>query len=208
MLRCITAVLMMERGCAMTSLDSGLNLREARDAYLAENGFSTAAYTDHWVRFKFGPLPIIFPATRTRREAIPFHDLHHVLTGYKATPVGESEIGAWEVASGLKRLWAGWVLDLNVMSLGMLYAPRRTYRAFIRGRHSRNLYGTEYTDRLLTTSVGDMRAQIGLAGEPPQATTGDKLAFAFWLCAGGALNLLYAVIVLVPLAALGWWLWA
>lgn len=183
-------------------------LLEARDAYLAENGFSTAAYTDRWVRFKFGPLPIAFPSTSSRRAAIPFHDLHHVLTGYRATPVGEAEIGAWEVATGLRNLWAGWVLDLNVMGLGMLYAPGRTYRAFIRGRHSRNLYGSKYTDELLATSVEDMRARIGLAEAAPTATTRDKLAFAFWLGVSATLYLLFSLVVLAPVGVLAWWLFA
>lgn len=188
----------------MTSLTT--TLRDARDAYLEANGFSTAAYTDKFVHFKFGPLYLAFPSTGTRRKAIPFHDLHHVLTGYEATPIGEGEIGAWEVATGLRRLWAGWVLNLFAMGFALLFAPRRVYRAFIRGRHSRNLYGSEYTEELLDSSVSEMREKLGLSTEP-KATPADKRAFVFWLAVSAANYAAHALLVLIPLALLVWWIW-
>jgi hypothetical protein len=186
---------------------SSLTLREARDAYLDENGFSTAAYTDKFVHFKFGPLYLAFPSTKTRRAAIPFHDLHHVLTGYKATPIGEGEIGAWEVATGCRRLWAGWVLNLFAMGFAMPFAPRRVYRAFVRGRHSRNLYGGEYTDALLATKLEEARSEVGLSEAAPAATLRDRLAFAFWLGVSAVLYVLLAAMVLAPLGLAAWLIW-
>jgi hypothetical protein len=188
----------------MTSLAT--TLRQGRDAYLEANGFSTAAYSDRWVHFRFGPFYLLFPSTKSRRAAIPFHDLHHVLTGYQATPLGEAEIGAWEIATGLHRFWSGWVLDLFALGYGVAIAPHRTYRAFIRGRHSRNLYGADYTDELLDTGLDEMREKLHLK-EDHEATAADKRAFAFWLAASAANYAAHALLVLIPLALLVWWIW-
>ncbi|MCB9893317.1 MAG: hypothetical protein H6839_02585 [Planctomycetes bacterium] len=189
----------------MTSLTT--SLRDGRDAYLEANGFSTAAYTDKFVHFKFGPIYLAFPSTKTRRAAIPFHDLHHVLTGYQATPIGEGEIGAWEVATGCRNLWAGWVLNLFAMGFAMPFASRRVYRAFVRGRHSRNLYGSEYTEELLATGIDEMRGKLGLSEEVPKATGADKRAFVFWLALSAGQYAALALSVLGPLALLIWWIW-
>ena len=129
-----------------------------------------------------------------------------MLTGYKATPIGEGEIGAWEVATGCRKLWAGWVLNLFAMGFAMPFAPRRVYRAFVRGRHSRNLYGGEYTDELLATGIEEARKQAGLSDSVPAATGRDKLAFAFWLGVAAFQYLLLAAAVLVPVAIVLWFL--
>lgn len=34
-----------------------------------------------------------------RKKAVPYHDLHHVLTGYPFSPAGEFEMAAWEFRS-------------------------------------------------------------------------------------------------------------
>ena len=83
-----------------------MTVRDARARYFAANGFSEAAYVDAWVRFKVGPLPVVFPNTRSRKRAVPMHDLHHVATGYGTSLVGEAEIGAWEIAGGCGRFAA------------------------------------------------------------------------------------------------------
>ena len=41
-----------------------------------------------------------FPNTDSRKRAVPLHDLHHILTGYKTDWMGEAEIGAWELRAG------------------------------------------------------------------------------------------------------------
>ena len=116
------------------------SVRAAREQYFAANGFSAASYQDAWVKLKIGPIPIAFPNTSQRKRAIPIHDLHHVATGYATTWAGESEIGAWEIAGSCTNYWAAWALDAGAFGVGMLIAPRRVYRAFVRGRHSRTLY--------------------------------------------------------------------
>lgn len=189
----------------MAVLTSESRLREARDAYLDENGFSTDAYTDKWVHFQYGPIYLVFPSTKSRRRAIKFHDLHHVLTGYRATPIGEGEIGAWEVATGCRRLWAGWVLNLFAMGMAFPFAPGRVFRAFVRGRHCTNLYGSEIYEPYLERTLDDVRRELGLDREPPAPTAGDRLAFLFWLGVSAVQYAVVGAIVVVPVALLLWY---
>jgi hypothetical protein len=155
------------------------SVRVARDQYFAANGFSDAGYTDNWVRLKLGPIPIGFPNTASRKRAIRLHDLHHVATGYATTWIGEAEIGAWEIAGGCTDHWAAWVLNAGGFGYGIFVAPRRIYRAFMRGRSSRTLYHTGWEDSLLDLSVGELRARLAIdRGAPP--TIRDRFAFAAW----------------------------
>jgi hypothetical protein len=56
-----------------------------------------------------------------------------------------------------------WVLNLQAMILGLLIAPRRTWRAFRRGRRSGNLYGSaSFEESLLDWTVDDLRRATGI----------------------------------------------
>ncbi|MBA2538194.1 MAG: hypothetical protein H0V17_01040 [Deltaproteobacteria bacterium] len=90
------------------------------------------------------------------------HDLHHVATGYDTTWTGEAEIGAWEIGAGCGRYWAAWMLNLGATGVGMLHAPRREWRAFIRGRRSKSLYDRAFSEDMLQWSVRDLRAHLRL----------------------------------------------
>jgi len=153
------------------------SVRDARAQYFAANGFSEASYRDAWVRFKIGPFPVAFPNTASRRRAIPLHDLHHVATGYATTLIGEAEIGAWEIGGSCTDHWAAWVLNASAFAYGALLAPRRVYRAFMRGRHSRNLYRLGWQDSLLDLTVGELRDHLALAGNRAPLTWRDRAAF-------------------------------
>jgi len=156
-------------------------LGEARAEYFAQNGFSTAAYEDRWVYLRLFGIPIAFPNVRSRRRAIRFHDLHHIVTGYGTDPRGEAEIGAWEIAATLPdrglEFGAAWVLNTLMFTLGLVIAPRRVYRAFVRGRHCTSLYRMGWSDGLLDRDAAELRRDLGLA-HPRRASLGDRLAFA------------------------------
>ena len=176
-------------------------LREARDQYFFANGFGeSGGYDDAWVDFKLGPVPLPFPNTPARVRAVRYHDLHHVLTSYDTDIVGEFEISAWEIAAGCKGYVAAWQLNLGGMLGGALVAPRRTWRAFLRGRYSRTLYGADL-DQLLDTSVHDMKNRVGLADPTPPASASDVLLFGVALAAGSIVGLLGLALTLlfVPL---------
>lgn len=142
-----------------------ITMREGRDRYLAENGFTMETYTERVARVPlwFG-IHIYVPSTESRRRALPMHDLHHVVTGYGTDLAGEAEISAWETQRGLGALspyvrgiiWAG---DLQ----GIAFRPRRTLRAYRAAPGRGSLFGRfdEY-ESLLARSVGDVRRELGL----------------------------------------------
>lgn len=191
----------------MTTLayDESQTLRDARSRYFEANAFGDdGGYAAKWAKLQLGPVPFAIPNSAARVRALKFHDLHHVVTGYATDVVGEAEIGAWEIGSGCAGFVAAWILNLYAMVLGLLFgAPGAVWRAFLRGRHTRNLYRTAYDDALLDARLGELRAQLGLAARsaPPVATPADRLAFASWLVIALALA---AVTLAPPVAAATW----
>lgn len=180
-------------------------MREARAAYFRDNRLGEdGGYSSRWVRVQLGPVPFVFPNWPARVRAVRLHDLHHILTGYRTTNVGEFEISAWEIASGCKDYWAAWFLNLSGMIAGLYRCPRACFRAFVRGQHSDNFYGRD-PETLLDLTVGEARAVMGVPAAPPPATGGDVARFAFWTWVGSLVGLVW----LVPpalLVLLVWWL--
>jgi len=189
--------------------ENDLSMLAARTRYFEANGFGAdGGYSDAWVAFKVGPVSFPFPNTPQRIDAVKFHDLHHVLTGYDTDFTGELEISAWEIAAGCKRYAAAWVLNLGGLAAGLFRAPRRVFAAFVRGRRSRTLYGEPF-EPLLEKTVGDMR--VGYLDEPraaPGATAGDVALFALASLAGLAvgLTLFMLALPLVPVGLVTSWL--
>lgn len=177
-----------------------MTLREARAAYFDANGFgASGGYDDAWVDFKLGPVPMPFPNTPARVRAVRYHDLHHVLTGFDTNTIGEFEISAWEIAAGCKGYGAAWALNLGGTFAGLLAAPRRTWRAFVRGRADRSLYDEPF-EELLDLTVGEARARY--LGAPRPATVPDALLFALALASGLVVTVLLLSLV-VPLVPVG-----
>lgn len=178
-------------------------LRQGRDAYFVAAGLpADGGYEDDWVKIELRGIPVFaFPNTAARRRAVPFHDLHHVLTGYRTDFSGEAEIGAWELASGC----SGAALQLNLRVFGLLvpFRPRRLFRAFVRGRHSRNLYdAARCDDALLNRPIDEVRGELGLPDGPAVPTAGDRRAYAGWAIA--AIALVWGPLPLIVAGV--WWL--
>jgi hypothetical protein len=175
-------------------------LRDARRIYFDANGFGDdGGYSSKWVDFKLGKIPFPVPNTPGRVRAVRFHDLHHVLTGYDTSTLGEFEISAWEIGAGCKDFAAAWVLNLSGMFAGALVAPGRTFRAFVRGRHSRTVYGEEF-EPLLELNVGEARARYLASGERTKTRLLDVGAFGGALVAGLVVGaaMMTAIVPLVP----------
>lgn len=142
-----------------------MSVRDARDAYLAENGFALADYEAESVTVKAFGTMLTIPNRPSRKWAIPLHDLHHVATGYGSDIVGEGEIGAYELAAGCRRPF---IYALNVAAFcgGFLLSPLRVLRAFRLGLRARTLYRHPFDyDALLAADVGTLRAHLGIPGE-------------------------------------------
>lgn len=135
-------------------------------------------------------------------RVVKLHDLHHVLTEYDTSWTGEAEIGAWEIASGCGRHYPAWLLNLGAFAIGLIITPRKTYRAFVRGRHSANLYPTVFREELLDQHVGKMRDELSIRSETPPASVADRRMFVFWSIIAVAASLAPYAIALAVLVLL------
>lgn len=180
-----------------------MTLLEARTQYFADNEFGDdGGYNDAFVTVYLFGLPVKFPNTAGRKKAVVFHDMHHLVTGYKTDNLGESEISAYELGTGCASVPVALVLNTLGLLLGVAHGPARVFRAFVRGRQSANLYGRD-ADELLGRDVAEVRAELGLDQSVGKATPSDVVLFAMYFCAA-------VMAALLPIAALGlgaYWLW-
>jgi hypothetical protein len=159
-------------------------MREARRRYFERNDFcADGGYQAKWVHFKLGPLPLTIPNTASRVRAVAFHDLHHVVTGYSTDYVGEFEISAWEIGAGCRNYWAAWFINLGGVTGGAVCAPRRTWRAFVRGRRSASLYGADL-ESLLDQTVAEARDKTLRTTDDAPARILDVALFGASVVAG------------------------
>lgn len=180
-------------------------MREAVRRYFDENGFGEdGGYAAAWVDFKLGPIPFPLPNSDARRKAVRFHDLNHVLTGYRTDILGEFEISAWEIAAGCRGFVAAWVLNLSGLVGGLASAPVRTFRAFVRGRRERATYALPY-EATLERPLDDVRRELGISDTKHQATVTDVLLFGLALVAGTVVGLLLLAVLLSPVTLALWW---
>jgi ubiquinone biosynthesis protein Coq4 len=132
------------------------------------------------------------PNFDARRKAVIKHDIHHLLTGYETTVAGESEISAWEVASGCKSYWAAFLIDVSGAMLGILFNFFGVLKAFARGRRTKNLYyDTLTTEQALDMKIGDLRKEFGLDKHPKDTkpTFTDFILFMLFVFFGGIYSL-------------------
>ncbi len=187
----------------MAIYSSDLTLGAARAKYFALNRFGDdGGYNDNWVRVEYGWLRFYFPNTRARVEVVRYHDLHHILTEYSTTMPGETEISAWEIATGCTANYAAWILNLLGFGFGLLINRRGVHRAFLRGRYSSNLYSYAFDYQLLSSKVGEMRCLLGLDRRNITAQPDDKRAFALWAALSFITLLTGFALILSPLILL------
>jgi hypothetical protein len=142
-----------------------MTVREARDRYLAENGFTVDAYDDKWTEGAFLGLKILIPNTKKHRWGIMLHDLHHVVTGFGTDLAGEGEISAWEIRRGLGNLgpYVGSLVLLGTIT-GFIVSPRRALAAWrASGRTHEALWEMDVDyNEVLDMKVGELRALLGV----------------------------------------------
>jgi hypothetical protein len=153
--------------CREHPLPAALGVREARDLYLAENGFTTESYDSPTAQGSIFGMKFSVPNPPPHQRAIRFHDLHHVATGYGTDHAGEAELSAWQARLGLRRagLYVAAIVLANA-AIGVAVAPRRTLAAFRRARGGRSLFSIDADyERLLELSVGGLRTSLGIPAE-------------------------------------------
>ena len=159
-----------------------LTIREALSEFFRLNKLPPdGGLGSKWVRVEFKPIPLYFPNTESRKRAVVLHDIHHVTVPFDTTLTGEAEIAAWEIGGSCRGYLAAWALNMGALTYGVFIAPRKVFGAFVRGRHSRNLYNDAYQPEMLNETVGDMRRRFLLDAPLRAATAADRLAFAKWV---------------------------
>ena len=178
-------------------------LREAAALHVgAMKDAGVDADTDaRWVWIRIGPIPFAYPNTKGRKRLVAAHDLHHLLTGYGTDLIGEAELGAWELGTGVRDRSA---VRYEVRVLGFMLPrfPTRLRTAFVRGRRCRNLLG-RLDERMLSRTVADVQSELGLDRTVPEPTAEDLREWRRW--AIRSLAVVWGPIL--PLAVFaGWWL--
>ena len=138
-----------------------VTVREARARYLSENRFNTSGYTSPIFPVRIIRFTVNFP----NPGLLPYHDLHHVATGYAADLMGEAAISAFELRAGCGT-WLIFVLSVGAMVLASFREPQRVLAAWRRARGLRSLYDTKIPyDTLLAMTVGELREHLGIHRE-------------------------------------------
>jgi len=148
-----------------TPYSESTSLKDGRDHFLAANHLSVDEYSASTFTIGVFGWQLTFPNPESRKRAVPFHDLHHVLTGYGTTWMGEAEIGAWELRAGCNS-FITYYLNGGGVLIGLFLSPRRVWRAFRAAKGQRTLYLDSLPyERLLQMTVGQARQRLGI---PPQ----------------------------------------
>jgi hypothetical protein len=189
----------------MPGYHPSLTLREALNIFFEKHNLGEeGGLNKNWAYLDFGSFRIPFPNTASRKKALIFHDIHHIATGYESDWKGEAEIAAWEISTGCGGYIAAWVLDIWGMAMGLCFFPRATYRAFIRGQRSRNLYHHTHTrEQAVSMTIEALQKELLLDTPPHSPSAKEMFAFIGW----SLISLVAGFICFVlPYILLGWWL--
>lgn len=140
-------------------------------------------------------LNLYFPNFDSRRKAVVKHDIHHLVTGYSTSLIGESEISAWEIASGCKSYWFAFFIDTSGFMLGLPINFARVLKAFARGRRTKNLYSDHISDeRAMEMKIGELKTLLDLdkVGPDIQPSITEFLLF----CLFALFSSIYSLLIL------------
>jgi ubiquinone biosynthesis protein Coq4 len=152
-----------------------VTVHDALGAYFERRGIKPERESiDDWLRENW-----VYMSVRGRRipvkplygykKVVVLHDVHHLIAGYDTTWTGELEVAAWELGSGGCGPYAlMWFNRVLTSLLGLVFAPRATWRAFQRGRRARNLYRWDCRE-VLERDLEEIRAWVGKGRGGPQA---------------------------------------
>src|SRR4030095_8712181 len=98
--------------------------------------------------------------------------------------------------------YPAWLLNLYAFAIGLVISPRRVYQAFLRGRHSTNLYRLDFNDKLLTLNVGATRRALRLNHASPASSGLDRGTFLGWSAVSILTTLGSGAIIITPFAVI------
>lgn len=151
--------------------------QDALHAFYAHENLPADGGVGDWLVWvsAFG-VSVPLPNVSARAKLVPYHDLHHVITGYGTDEAGEAEAGAWCLGTGGGPLM-GTMYDLGAFGLGLVRFPRRTVRAFYRGRQCKNLYRRP-VEHWLSRSIGALTEETRTGRQLEEVTGTDRVALA------------------------------
>lgn len=150
--------------CRMHPWHASMTVRAARDAYLAENGFTIESYESPKTKGSLFGIAISVPNPPSHQRAIRLHDLLHVATGFGTDHAGEAEISAWQLRRGLAGAghYVAAIVSFNVL-VGLGAAPRRTLAVLTSTAAGRSLFDGEHDyESLLDASVATLRSMLAI----------------------------------------------
>ncbi|HVM85918.1 MAG TPA: hypothetical protein VMW18_18635 [Candidatus Binatia bacterium] len=161
----------------------------------AQHGISGDYDATAFWPFRIGPVAVPVPNFSWRRAAIQRHDLHHMVNGYPFNLRGEFQVAAWEFGAGFYPHIGARLLILPLVMLGVVWSPRRLWRAFLRGRRMTSLYRPE----MLAADLSAIRTWL-LAGDhrAPESRSAGLRDVAHFVI----LVLQSSAMILAPVAAL------
>lgn len=134
--------------------DPEMRLSDALKLYFSEAGFDERVYIQPRFEVNLGRWIISLPNPKARRDAIRFHDVNHVLTGYKTDFFGETEIGAFELGAGVPlKFIAAWFFNCNSFFWGMILQPRKTLAGFLKGMGTQYVWDSPLADIYVSMST-------------------------------------------------------
>ena len=143
--------------------------REVLNKFYADNNLDAdGGQASSSVKIELTPkFHFYFPNFDARRKAVILHDIHHLITGYTTTLAGESEISAWEIASGCKKYWAAFLIDTSGLMIGIPFNFMGVLKAFARGRRTKNLYhDTISVEQALDMKISELQKHFYLDKYP------------------------------------------
>lgn len=164
----------------MNGSRAGVTVREGLRRLYEHSGLPPdgGASARSWTMLRIGSFPVRMPGFEWRRKAVATHDIHHLVTGYACNWAGEIEIANWEFAAGRYPHACATLFCLPLVAAGALSIPRRSFAAFVRGRHSRTLYSAAGAETLMNHQIGALQAQLLPAGGSPRARLRDVFLYA------------------------------
>ena len=129
---------------------------EALRAFRRSRGIEDDGDTADTFVVPIGPLRAVFPNPGKLR----LHDLHHVLTGYDTSVLGEAQVSCLELRGGGVTPLIGF-LCVGAIGIGMLMAPRTMLAAWRRAKGVRSVYVLEIPEaELMAWPLDRLRAEL------------------------------------------------
>ncbi len=128
------------------------------ERYLTRNGYSADGYVDRRFKVSVGPIVLDFP----NPGKLPYHDLHHVVSGYGTGLIGEAEVSAYEMRGGCPTAMILF-LCLGSIVIGTVLSPRRVLRAWRDARGTATLYASAiHYETIVGMDIYDLRARLNI----------------------------------------------